>query len=121
MNKYQRGRLGENQAAILLTSLGYKVLERNYRSGRWGELDLICLEGGDLVFIEVKTRSSNAYGQPVEAVSWGKQQRLMRAAQQYKFTHPSTPSSLRFDVIALIIDAQGRIIDTQVYKNIHHG
>jgi putative endonuclease len=67
MNAQDRGRFGENLAVSLLQKHGYHILERNYRSGRWGELDIICLEGGDLVFVEVKTRRGTQFGQPVEA------------------------------------------------------
>lgn len=100
---------------------GYTILERNYRSGRWGEIDLICQEGGDLVFVEVKTRRSANYGQPVEAVSWGKRQRLMRAAQQYKLTHPTTPDSMRFDVVAVTLNEAKTVKEIKLYRNIDHG
>lgn len=84
-------------------------------------MDLIALEGGDLVFIEVKTRTDTQYGLPIEAVSYGKQQRLRRAAQYYKMTHPHTPESLRFDVVA-ILESDGRLKpETRLYKNIDHG
>ena len=121
MNRIDSGRLGEDQAAVLLTSKGYTILERNYRSGRWGEIDLICLESGDLVFVEVKTRKSSNFGRPVEAVSWGKRQRLMHAAQQYKLTHPKTPESMRFDVVAITIGEVGVVKEIEIFRNIDHG
>lgn len=121
MNRIDSGRLGEDQAAVLLTSKGYTILERNYRSGRWGEIDLICLESDDLVFVEVKTRKSSNFGQPVEAVSWGKRQRLMYAAQQYKLTHPKTPESMRFDVVAISLSEAGMVKAIELYRNIDHG
>lgn len=118
MNSAQRGRLGENQAARLLLLHGYKILEKNYRSGRWGEIDLVCTEKGDLVFVEVKTRSSARFGQPVEAVSWGKRQRLLRAAHQYKLTHPQTPSSMRIDVVAIMVSDEGVVESIELFQNI---
>lgn len=118
MTSHERGRLGENQAARLLVGSGYRLLDQNYRSGRWGEIDLVCLEGGDLVFVEVKTRSSVRFGSGIEAVSWGKRQRLLRAAHQYKLTHPNTPESMRFDVVLVAISSLGVVLKTDVYRNI---
>ena len=121
MNRIASGRHGEDQAAVLLTNKGYTILERNYRSGRWGEIDLVCLDRGDLVFVEVKARKSVNFGQPVEAVSWGKRQRLMHAAQQYKLTHPKTPESMRFDVVAVTLSDLGSVKAVELYQNIDHG
>lgn len=121
MNRFESGRLGEDQAAILLQCRGYKILERNYRSGRWGELDLICLHDETLVFVEVKTRISLKYGQAVEAVSWGKLQRLLHAAQQYKLTHPNTPEGMRFDVVTVSLSSDGAVQKIELYQNIDNG
>jgi putative endonuclease len=118
MNRMTSGRLGEDQAAAFLLAKGYKILERNYRAGRWGELDIVCEEAGDLVFVEVKARKSTNYSQAVEAVSWGKRHRLLRAAQQYKFAHPQTPASMRFDVITIALDSSGKLVHKDLYKNI---
>jgi len=121
MNNQQRGRLGEDQAASLLEKYGYTIIDRNVRSGRWGELDLICMESGDLVFVEVKTRRGNSFGNAIEAISIGKKQRLLRAAQHYKLTHPHTPESMRFDVVTVQLTEHGVIEEIQLYKNIDHG
>lgn len=121
MNNQQRGRLGETEAASLLEAHGYKLITTNYQSGRWGELDIICQEGGDLVFVEVKTRSNTRFGQPIEALSYGKIQRLLRAAMHYKLTHPNTPKSMRIDVVTILMDSAGTVIERKLYKNIYQG
>ena len=118
MDKQQTGRRGENLAAEFLARQGYTIIGQNVRSGRWGELDLVCVHNGDLVFVEVKTRFGEQYGLPIEAVSKGKQLRLRRAAQYYKLQHPETPDSLRFDVVAIKLAAGSGKPEIQLYKNI---
>ncbi len=91
------GQQGEEEAARYLGSLGYILLERNYHT-RSGEIDLIALDGDALCFIEVKARSSNAYGTPAESVHPAKQQKLTAAAEQYLCDHPQD-RPCRFDVV----------------------
>lgn len=107
---------GESVAATYLVKLGYKIIDTNYRSGRWGELDIIATHNGDLVFVEVKTRSHSGYGNPIEAVTASKMQRLHRTAEQYILTHANLPSSCHFEVITLQPTAAGWHI--QLYKDI---
>lgn len=97
----QTGQRGEAAAQQYLRLHGYDLIETNYRSGRWGEIDIICRHQGDLVFVEVKTRAGAAYGFPIEAVTPAKRHKLRRAAEYYKLTHPDTPNSLRFDVVCV--------------------
>lgn len=115
MDNLSTGFAGEAAAQQALLQWGYTILDTNVRSGRWGELDVVCLEGGDLVFVEVKTRMNENFGGGVEAVTPGKLQRLQRAAQFFKLTHPETPDSMRFDVV--VVDGQHRM---QIYRNIGH-
>jgi putative endonuclease len=95
----ERGKRAEKQAAAFLRSHGYQIVEENYR---WpgGEIDLIARDGDCLVFVEVKTRSSEAFGLPEEAVDEAKQRKLIRTAQRYLLQHP-TELNVRFDVVAL--------------------
>lgn len=94
-----QGQKGEDIAYLFLKKKGYRVRERNYRiSG--GEIDLIAERDGILVFVEVKTRSSNHYGYPEESVARSKKIRLARAARNYLARHPH-PSFYRFDIIAI--------------------
>ena len=94
------GKRGERLAALYLFFHGYRILERNYRYGRY-EIDIVARERrtGILVFAEVKTRSSTAFGRPVDAVTAQKQFFLTRAAQGYLKTHRIPDAHTRFDVV----------------------
>jgi putative endonuclease len=99
------GVAGEDLAAAWYAERGYEVVARNWRC-RDGELDLIVADGGSLVFCEVKTRSSLAFGSPLEAVTHAKRQRIRRLAARWLDEHPRRAPSLRFDVVAVL---DGRI------------
>ncbi|WP_313070143.1 YraN family protein [Lacrimispora sp.] len=89
-------------AADFLEKSGYKILERNYRN-KMGEIDLIAMDGADLVFIEVKYRKSLLKGDPAEAVNYKKQIRIRNAARGYLyFSHLGEETSCRFDVVAIL-------------------
>jgi len=94
----RRGQRGEQMAHSHLREQGLSLLERNYRS-RWGEIDLIMLDGEILVFVEVRLRAASTYGSPAETIGKRKQQRLIRTAQHYLQTHRDARA--RFDVIAI--------------------
>jgi len=96
------GRWGEDLAAQHLTAAGLEVLERNWRC-REGELDVVARESdGTVVFVEVKTRSSAAFGEPSEAVSRAKAARIRTLACRWLLQHPSGGVPLRFDVISVL-------------------
>lgn len=94
------GKEGEDRAAHFLVGQGYKILERNYRT-RAGEIDLIALHEGMVVFVEVKTRSSNAFGAPELAVTPQKQLRMVKAALGYLRFKKLHQMPCRFDVVAI--------------------
>jgi len=94
------GRKGEDRAADYLTQQGYRILERNYATPG-GEIDLIALDGGAIVFVEVKTRTSDAFGAPELAVNARKQQRMIRAALGYIRYKRLHQMPCRFDVVAI--------------------
>jgi putative endonuclease len=96
------GRLGEAAAAEELERRGYRVLCRNYHC-RGGEADLVADHGEDLVFVEVKTRTSLRHGLPREAVGWTKQQRLILAAEHYLHAREIEDRPVRFDVVEVVI------------------
>ncbi len=100
--------LGEDKACEYLQNLGFKIIERNFRKG-YGEIDIVALDpsagsGQALVFIEVKTRTSNSYGSPLEAINYWKLKSLVKLAQYYKMLHPKLPDSLRIDAVAVILN-----------------
>jgi putative endonuclease len=96
------GARGEEQAAAHYRSMGYTVVERNWRCHA-GEIDLICAspDGRTLVFCEVKTRTSNAHGHPLEAVPPSKQRRLRHLAAIYLLARAHYREEIRFDVVAI--------------------
>lgn len=95
------GARGEALAARWYEARGYTVLDRNWRC-RDGEIDLVLARGTTLVFCEVKTRSSTAFGTPAEAVTRTKQLRLRRLAMRWVDAHEVRPSAMRFDVAGVI-------------------
>jgi putative endonuclease len=94
------GRTGEDLAAKYLAGRGYTIVERNYRSP-YGEIDLIALEGGAVVFVEVKTRTTDAYGAPELAVDQRKQERMVNTALGYLKHKKLHQMPCRFDVVAI--------------------
>jgi len=96
------GRYGEDLAEAALREAGLTVLERNWRCPA-GDIDLVAHEGAAVVFVEVKTRSSLAYGDPAEALSRAKVARLRRLACQWLIEHPEQRQhEVRFDVVAVV-------------------
>lgn len=100
------GRFGEQAASQFLTEAGLVVLERNWRCPR-GEIDIIAVDGRALVFVEVKTRSSLAFGDPAEAVTPAKAARLRLLAAQWLSDRRASSDlppwrELRFDVVCVV-------------------
>jgi putative endonuclease len=104
------GRWGEEQAVQFLCARRWKILERNVRTPV-GELDIVARDGRTLVFVEVKTRRSAAFGAPQEAVGVRKQRQILRAAQWFLAQAGNPPGLLRFDVIAVMPAAEGARIE----------
>lgn len=101
------GRYGEDVAARHLVAQGLVLLERNWRCEA-GELDLVLREGDDLVVAEVKTRSSDAFGTPHEAVSEAKLARLRRLGAAWLAAHPAAhPRGVRLDLVAVHLRRRG--------------
>lgn len=98
--KKKLGATGEALAASFLQNEGYRIVECNYRI-RFGEIDIIAEQGGDLVFIEVKTRTHTSYGSPFESVTRQKQKQLSKVALEYMNKRDCHNRSARFDVVAI--------------------
>ncbi|MBI3226303.1 MAG: YraN family protein [Mycolicibacterium cosmeticum] len=96
------GALGERLAVQHLEALGLQVLERNWRC-RYGELDVIAADGGTVVFVEVKTRTSDAFGGVAEAVTPAKVRRLRRLAGVWLSQQPKSWAGVRIDVVGVRI------------------
>ncbi len=96
------GKRGELLAVEYLESRGYKILENNWKANR-REIDIIAVDNNEIVFIEVKTRRNNNYGDPEEAVNIKKQKYLINAAEAYIFAN-KIDLDARFDIISIIYD-----------------
>ncbi|MFY9259650.1 MAG: YraN family protein [Gallionella sp.] len=106
------GVLAEQWALHYLQRQGLRLVAQNYRS-RFGEIDLMMMEGAVLVFIEVRLRRQGSFGGAAASIDYHKQQRLIRTAQQYLSNQARTPPC-RFDAL-IMEDAQGR--NVQWFKN----
>ena len=103
------GKIGEEIAVSYLIGKGYQILERNWRSGH-KEIDIIALDGNELVIVEVKCRKSNTFGDPDIAVGADKQRMLVWAADAY-VRYKNLDVEVRFDIISIIITDTGKQIE----------
>jgi putative endonuclease len=110
------GRWGEAQAAEYLNQRGYIILERNVRT-TYGEIDLVARQGTVLVFVEVKTRASTAFGLPETSVTPRKQAHMLAAAEAYLQSHPDLQGDWRVDVIAIQRLRSGRNPEIAHFEN----
>jgi putative endonuclease len=95
----RKGRAGEARAAAFLERNGYRIVARNLR-GPGGEIDLVCIEGGTLVFVEVKRRDRGGYGSALGAVDARKRRRLRETAAD--FAQVAAPGArFRFDIVTI--------------------
>ena len=102
-----RGAAGERAAERELKRRRMVLLERNVRAGG-GEIDLVALDRDTLVFVEVKSRSSAAFGEPAEAVDAAKRGRIVRAARAFLARKRMLDRPRRYDVAAVLLDENGR-------------
>ncbi len=103
--KDQLGKDGEDLAVRHLVGAGFVVATRNWRCAA-GEIDIVAHDGRDLVIVEVKTRTSTTYGDPVEAVTYRKQRKLRELAVWWLHEHPHR-GPIRFDVISVLYPKRG--------------
>jgi len=100
------GTSGEDLAARLYERDGYQILERNFRCPQ-GEIDLVARHGDTIVFCEVKTRRTDYFGDPAEAVTPVKQARLRRLAMVWLSSNRARAGRIRFDVVSIVQDGGG--------------
>ena len=113
----ERGHFGEARAAeFVRRELGYRILARNWRFKR-DEIDLVCLDGTVLVFIEVRLRRSSAKVPAYYSVNKKKKKALQRACKNYLYRLKRRPQHFRFDVIALALSDSGHYL-LQHYSNV---
>ena len=103
----ETGKIGEKISRLYLIKHGYKVLERNYRT-RVGEIDIIAEKGNIIVFCEVKARTSKFFGEPFEAVTSVKRDKITKVASQYLQETSRENVTYRFDVISILLNFCGK-------------
>ncbi|MCB2202543.1 YraN family protein [bacterium] len=113
----QIGDLGETIAAAFLEKQGYRILDRNYAS-RYGELDLVAKKEQNLVFVEVKTRTSEAFGLPETSVTSAKFEKICNTVLFWLQEHPEEPDDWRVDVIAIQLDHNRNVRDIHHFENV---
>ncbi|MFF7531047.1 YraN family protein [Streptomyces bobili] len=102
------GRYGEELAARRLADAGITVLERNWRSGRTGEIDIVARDGDVLVVCEVKTRSDGGFQHPMAGVTPEKAERLRILAQRWIQAHGGAPpGGVRIDLVGVLLPRRG--------------
>ena len=106
MTTKEIGNMGEQAACEYLEDKGYEILERNFRV-KLGEIDIIAEDSGCIVFVEVKTRQNNLYGEPSEYVDCRKQKKIKKAAVCYTDT---VNNDIRFDVIEVFYDKNSMLV-----------
>lgn len=113
------GHLGELLAADRLRREGYVILERNYRCAA-GEIDLVAREEDVLVFVEVRTRTSDGFGHPLESINFFKQHKLREVARNYLRERRPVYRDVRFDVVGILLkegeEARVEIIPHAFYQ-----
>ena len=102
IDRQKLGKQGEQIAAKFLESKGLSILEVNFRCSA-GEIDIVAVDADIIVFVEVKTRSSEDFGLPEEAVNYFKQKKLIQVAMYYLQKEHSQNKRCRFDVVSIII------------------
>lgn len=125
MDKKFIGKLGEKYAEKFLISQNYQILDLNYYS-KFGEIDIVAVDQKNLVFIEVKTRTGSEFGEPEDAFTFIKRQRIIKTAHDFIETQNSRSSgkfssgfsNWRIDLIAVKLNKRHRLEEINHYKNI---
>jgi putative endonuclease len=96
-----KGRTGEDIATNFLEAKGYKIRKRNFHFGRTAEIDIVAMLDDLCVFVEVKMRTNDKYGNPLESITPAKQKKIKRAAEGFLYVNKLQNTPCRFDVIVL--------------------
>lgn len=110
-----KGRFGERLAALYLKRKGYKIIQTNWTC-RWGELDIIAEKDTALIFVEVKYRTSDKYGLPIESVNYYKIKHVLSTINRYLMLTKGFNRSYRLDVLSIL--KVGEKYDIKHYESI---
>jgi putative endonuclease len=117
LNK-QTGGKGEREAKKLLHGKGYKILKMNW-GNKWGEIDTVCLDGETVVFVEVKAKTGDGYGAPWQMVNRRKLDQVRRMGELFLSERGWQDKSCRIDVVGVVFDRSGKVINTDHYENVY--
>jgi putative endonuclease len=117
MDKKQVGAYGERLAADFLRKKGYRILETNFRC-KAGEVDIVAKHKKSLVFVEVRTKTSNEYGTPEESVTFSKKEKLIACALSYLSIHDDDSSSWRVDFVGVEVETDGKPRRIEITENV---
>lgn len=109
-----KGRSGEEKAAKHLKKLGYRIIEKNFKT-KFGEIDIIAEDGEYLVFVEVKTRTSSRFANPEDYVDERKQRKILKSAQIYLLKYSLNERKCRFDVVSVSDTDKG--VKVEVFRD----
>lgn len=98
-----KGNYGENLVCKYIEDDGYEILARNFNCS-YGEIDIIASKNEEIVFIEVKTRCQNSYGEPIEAVTFTKRKHIYNSAKYFLYKSNLLDNNVRFDIIEVYLD-----------------
>lgn len=116
MKRRDIGILGEKLANDFLQKKGYRITETNYRSPE-GEIDIVARHGDYLVFIEVRTKTSRAFGSPEESITPAKMARIRATAAHYQQARSNLPALWRIDVVAVELNPTGQPSRIELIEN----
>lgn len=111
------GRFGESYAVGYLTRRGLRILDRNVRY-RVGEIDIVALDGQTYVFVEVKCRRTSTFGSPEESITARRYQHIVLAGQSYLQSIGSPDAACRIDLVAIEVDASGRVTRCHLFSGL---
>ena len=109
------GAAGEDAAARHLEAQGYRILERNVHLSRYGEIDIVAMDGEVLALVEVRTRKGNRLGTPEESVTPTKKRKLLMLGQMY-VQQNEWEGPWRIDFVAVRVSGR-RVTDVRLYRN----
>ncbi len=116
MKRRDTGILGEKLARDFLKKRGYCIIETNYRCPE-GEVDIVARDKDSLVFVEVRTKTSLAFGSPEESITPAKKERMIVVASRYRETHDNLPQSWRIDVVAVELNRKEKPSRIELIEN----
>jgi putative endonuclease len=108
--------MGEKLACEFLGNNGYHIIEKNYRCPE-GEIDIVARQQDTLVFIEVRTKTSQRFGLPEESITPLKAARLRKLAASYGQSHLDLPAARRIDVVAIQMNRNGHASRIEIIEN----